>query len=35
MIDVVIPGRAPREPGIDTPDRGDGFRACAKRRIPE
>jgi hypothetical protein len=29
----VIPGRAKREPGIHTPDRGYGFRACAKRRI--
>jgi hypothetical protein len=33
---LVIPGRASwREPGIQTPDRGYGFRACAKRRIPE
>jgi hypothetical protein len=32
---LVIPGRAEREPGIHTPDRGYGFRACAKRRIPE
>ncbi len=31
----VIPGRAQREPGIHTPDRGYGFRACAKWRIPE
>jgi hypothetical protein len=32
----VIPGRASwREPGIHTPDRGYGFRACAKWRIPE
>ena len=27
----VIPGRAKREPGIHN----HGFRACAKRRIPE
>jgi hypothetical protein len=32
---LVIPGRATREPGIHTPDRGYGFRACAKRRILE
>jgi hypothetical protein len=33
---IVIPGRASwREPGIHTPDRGYGFRACAKGRIPE
>jgi hypothetical protein len=31
----VIPGRAQREPGIHTPDRGYGFRACANGRIPE
>jgi hypothetical protein len=31
----VIPGRVEREPGIHTPDGGYGFRACAKRRIPE
>jgi len=31
----VIPGRAEREPGIHIPDRGYGFRACAKWRIPE
>jgi hypothetical protein len=32
----VIPGRCDSiEPGIHTPDRGYGFRACAKRRIPE
>src|SRR6266536_3248977 len=30
----VIPG-AKHEPGIHTPDRGYGFRACAWRRIPE
>jgi hypothetical protein len=35
MRAAVIPGRAQREPGIHTPDRGYGFRACAKRRIPE
>jgi hypothetical protein len=34
-LSFVIPGRAKREPGIHTPDRGYGFRACAKRRIPE
>jgi hypothetical protein len=34
-LKTVIPGRAKREPGIHTPDRGYGFRACAKRRIPE
>jgi hypothetical protein len=33
--DVVIPGRAKREPGIHTPGRGHGFRACAKWSIPE
>ena len=32
---TVIPGRAKREPGIHIHDRGYGFRACAKRRIPE
>jgi hypothetical protein len=32
---VVIPGRAQREPGIHNHDREYGFRACAKRRIPE
>jgi hypothetical protein len=32
---IVIPGHAKREPGIHTHDRGYGFRACAKRRIPE
>jgi hypothetical protein len=31
----VIPGRALREPGIHSHRRGYGFRACAKRRIPE
>jgi len=31
----VIPGRAEREPGIHNHDREYGFRACAKRRIPE
>src|ERR1700720_2242208 len=31
----VMPGGAQREPGIHTPDRGYGFRACAKGRIPE
>jgi hypothetical protein len=31
----VIPGRAKREPGIHNHDREYGFRACAKRRIPE
>jgi hypothetical protein len=31
----VIPGRAQREPGIHNHDREYGFRACAKRRIPE
>jgi hypothetical protein len=31
----VIPGRAKREPGIPNHDREYGFRACAKRRIPE
>jgi hypothetical protein len=36
ILFFVIPGRAAwREPGIHTPDRGYGFRACAKRRIPE
>jgi hypothetical protein len=30
-----IPGRAKHEPGIHTHDRGYGFRACAKWRIPE
>jgi hypothetical protein len=34
-IQVVIPGRAPREPGIHNHDREYGFRACAKWRIPE
>ncbi len=35
-LTAVIPGRASwREPGIHTPDGGYGFRACAKRRIPE
>src|SRR3979411_1955062 len=31
----VIPGRAKREPGIHNHHREYGFRACAKRRIPE
>jgi len=31
----VIPGRAKREPGIHNHDREYGFRACAKRRIPD
>jgi hypothetical protein len=35
IYNAVIPGRAEREPGIHTPDRGYGFRACAKGRIPE
>jgi hypothetical protein len=33
--DLVIPGRATREPGIHNHDREYGFRACAKWRIPE
>jgi hypothetical protein len=34
---TVIPGREAKrsEPGIHTHDRGYGFRACAKGRIPE
>jgi len=32
---AVIPGRAKREPGIHNHDREYGFRASAKRRIPE
>ncbi len=32
---LVIPGRAQHEPGIDNHHREYGFRACAKRRIPE
>jgi len=32
---TVIPGRAKREPGIHNHDGEYGFRACAKRRIPE
>jgi hypothetical protein len=32
---IVIPGRAKHEPGIHNHDREHGFRACAKRRIPE
>ena len=33
---AVFPGRrASGEPEIHTPDGGYGFRACAKRRIPE
>jgi hypothetical protein len=35
MAVFVIPGRAKREPGIHNHDREYGFRACAKRRIPE
>jgi len=31
----VIPGRAQREPGIHNHDREYGFRARAKRRVPE
>ena len=31
--DIVIPGRAKREPGIHNHDREYGFRACAKWRI--
>jgi hypothetical protein len=31
----VIPGRAKHEPGIHSPCRDYGFRACAKWRIPE
>jgi|GEM_PF-1902741 len=33
----VVPGREAKrsEPGIHTHDGGYGFRACAKRRIPE
>jgi hypothetical protein len=35
FFSVVIPGRTKHEPGIHN-HRGDyGFRACAKRRIPE
>jgi len=34
-LSFVIPGRAQREPGIHNHDREYGFRACAKRRIPE
>ena len=34
-VSIVIPGRAKHEPGIHTPHRGYGFRACAKWRIPE
>ena len=33
--EFVIPGRAEREPGIHNHDNEYGFRACAKRRIPE
>jgi hypothetical protein len=32
---TVIPGRVKREPGIHNRDREHGFRACAKKRIPE
>jgi hypothetical protein len=35
VISAVIPGRAKREPGIHNHDGAYGFRACAKRRIPE
>src|ERR1700709_56838 len=35
QVCLVIPGRAEREPGIHNHDREYGFRACAKRRIPE
>jgi hypothetical protein len=35
QLRAVIPGRAKREPGIHNHDREYGFRACAKRRIPE
>ncbi len=38
LPDAVIPGRAQREPGIHShfqDSREDGFRVCAKRRIPE
>src|SRR5258707_9244656 len=31
----VIPGRAKREPGIHTPDRGYGFRARSRRSRPQ
>jgi hypothetical protein len=34
-LTIVIPGRAKREPGIHNHRREYGFRACAKRRIPE
>jgi hypothetical protein len=32
---LVIPGRAKHEPGIHNHDREYGFRARAKRRVPE
>jgi hypothetical protein len=32
---LVIPGHAKHEPGIYNQHREHGFRACAKRRIPE
>jgi hypothetical protein len=32
---LVIPGRAQREPGIHNHDREYGFRARAKTRVPE
>ena len=35
QLRAVIPGRAKREPGIHNHDREYGFRACAKRPIPE
>jgi hypothetical protein len=35
FFSAVIPGRAKHEPGIYNPCREYGFRACAKRRIPE
>jgi hypothetical protein len=35
IFSSVIPGRATREPGIHNHDRKYGFRARAKRRIPE
>jgi hypothetical protein len=33
--EIVIPGRAEREPGIHNHDWEYGFRACAKWCIPE
>jgi hypothetical protein len=35
MENFVIPGRAKHEPGIHNPCREYGFRAHAKRRVPE